>query len=80
MNFNKSLYKQLFYNYLNLRKKFLVNNANIFFNQQCRQMNLVPQYAKSREKPYNKTSRYSIQQYQSKRVTNEINFLYKKKN
>ena len=80
MNFNKNLYKQQYYKYHNLRKKFLINNANIYFNRQCKQENLIPQYTRCKNKPYNKISKLSNQQYQSIRLNNEIKFLYKKKN
>ena len=44
-DFNKYMYKRDYYKYLNLRRKYLVNNANIYFNLECKRHNITPRYA-----------------------------------
>lgn len=80
MNFNKKLYKQHYHTYQNLRRRYLINNANIYFNRKCQELHLIPKYARSKNKPYNNVSKKTNQQYESNRIANEISFLYKKKN
>ena len=80
MNFNTNLYKSQYYTYLNLRKKYLINNANIFFNKKCLEMQLVPKYAIAKNKSYNRASRISKNNYQVNRISNEVKYIYKKKN
>ena len=80
MNFNTNLYKRQYYAYLNLRKKYLINNANIFFNKKCQELRLTPKYARAKSKPYSKAARISNNNYQENRISNELKFLYKKKN
>ena len=80
MEFNRNFYKKDYYKYYNLRKKFLINNANIFFNQRCKTLHLLPNYAISKNKTYNKASELTNVQYGKLRLNNEINFLYRKKN
>ena len=80
MEFNRNFYKADYYKYYNLRKKILMNNANIFFNQQCKALKLIPKYAISKNKTYKKASVLTNNQYGKLRLNNEINFLYRKKN
>ena len=48
MDFNKNFNKRDYYRYFSLRRKFLVNNANISFNQRCKNLKIIPKYAKLR--------------------------------
>ena len=50
MNFNKNLNKKDYYKYFNIKKKYLVNNANIYFDHKCKEKQIIPKYAKSRNK------------------------------
>ena len=79
--FNNFIQKQDYYKYLNLKKKWIITNANIWFNKACIQKNIIPQYAKSKNKPSNKVSDTGIsnKQYSKLRINNELKFLYKKK-
>ena len=78
-DFNKYIYKRDYYKYLNLRKKYLVNNANIYFNLECKRHNITPRYAILKNRVYNNSGRYSKRQYEKNRINNEIKFLQKKK-
>ena len=80
ITFNKNLYKRDYFKYYNLKKKYLVNNANIFFNVKCKELNITPKYAKSKNKAYNNPGRHANKLYEKARIDNEIKFLYKKKN
>ena len=80
MNFNKKLYKGEYYKYLNLRKKFLINNANIYFNFKCKQLNLTPCYAKSKNHISNKSTKRLNERYEISRMNYELKFLHAKKN
>ena len=42
MNFNKKLYKQHYHTYQNLRRRYLINNANFYFNRKCQELHLTP--------------------------------------
>ena len=48
MNFNTNLYCK----YFNLRKKYLINNANNHYNLKCRENKIIPTYAKCKNKIY----------------------------
>ena len=80
MNFNKNFKKKDYFQYLNLRRKYLNNNANIYFNLKCKQNKVTPKYAKSLNKVFNKSTKISKAQYEKTRINTEISFLYKKKN
>ena len=80
MDFNKNFNKHDYYTYYNLRRRFLINNPNIFFNQGCKNLQIIPKYATSKNKPYNKTSELTNIQYGILRINNEIDYLYRKKN
>ena len=42
MNFNTNLCKGQYYKYFNLRKKYLINNANILYNLKCKEKRSFP--------------------------------------
>ena len=77
--FNTQGFRQDYYKHYNLKKKWLNVNANIWFNRTCTKNNLIPHYAKSKNRPFNKASHITNQQYSKLRMCNELKFLYKKK-
>ena len=80
-NFNQTRdYKTYYYKFYNTKKKWLQNNANIWFNRTCLQKNIIPKYAKIKNKPYNYAGYKTNQQYSTLRIKNENKFLYHKKN
>ena len=80
-NFNITKnYRNVYYKYYNLKKKWLINNANIWFNRTCLQQNIIPNYAKSKNKPYNNISKQTNIQYSNIRMKNENQYLFRKKN
>ena len=66
--------------YYNLKKKLLINNANIWFNKTCLQRNTIPKYAQSQNKPYNNISRQTKKQYSKLRQEMKTNIYFVKKN
>ena len=72
--------KKIYFEYFNTRKKWLINNANIWFNKMCINNQLTPKFAQSKNKTYSKPSKRSNIQYVKLRLQNEINYLYTKKN
>ena len=77
--FNTSLFKNNYYKYFNLRKKWLINNSNIWFNKTCLQRNIIPKFAILKNKTYSIPSRITKKQYSTLRLKNEIRYLYQKK-
>jgi hypothetical protein len=65
--------------YLNIKKKLLITNANIWFNKQALTRKVTPKYVKV------KVSGNSLQAIKTQktaeyiRIKNELKFLYKKK-
>ena len=79
MNFNHQDFKRNYYKYYNIKKKFLVNNANIYFNHICKTEQLIPKFALSKNISYSKPSRITNEQYTRNRINNELKYLYSKK-
>ena len=73
-------YKKIYFIYFNTRRKWLINNANIWFNKTCINNQLTPKFAQPKNKSYSKPSKRSNIQYVKLRLQNEINYLYTKKN
>ena len=79
-NFNNdNTFKYNYYQYFNKKKKWLFNNANIWFNKTCLQLNLTPKFATIKNKPYSTPARITNWQYSKLRLRNEIKYLYTKK-
>ena len=77
--FNGKNFKTIYYKYYNLKKKWINNNANIWYNKTCKDKKITPKYAYSKNKSYNTRSKLASTHYAKLRLKNEINFLYKKK-
>ena len=77
-SFNEKI-RPTYYKYLNLKKKWLTTNANIWFNRTCINTNIIPNFARCKNKPYNFRSKMANIQYSKLRLQNENKFLYKKK-
>jgi len=67
------------YEYENTKRKLLICNANIYFNQQCRQRNLIPNYAKIKIPGHSHATKPTLKKVHFVRIREEIKFLYKKK-
>ena len=78
-SFNGKNFKTIYYKYYNLKKKWINNNANIWYNKTCKDKNVTPKYAYSKNKTYNTRLKLASTHYEKLRLKNEINFLYKKK-
>ena len=77
--FNNSEFRKHYYKYYNLKKKWLLNNGNIWFNKECKKNNIIPKYATIKNKAYSNPSWKSKKQYSLIRINNELKFLYFKK-
>ena len=77
--FNIYGFKQDYYKHYNLKEKWLAVNANILFNRTYTKNDLTRQYAKIKNKPFNKVSHTTTQHHSKLRIHNELKFLYKKK-
>ena len=71
--------KPTYYKYLNLKKKWLSNNANIWFNRTCINNDIIPKFARCKNKEYSHRSKTTNIQYSKLCLQNENKFLYKKK-
>ena len=67
------------YEYENTKRKLLICNANIYFNQQCRQRNLIPNYAKIKIPGHSHATKPTLKKVHFVKIREEIKFLYKKK-
>ena len=79
IKFNLKGYKYKYYKYYKFKKKWLMNDANIWFNKTCLQRKLIPQYAKTKNKSYNYVSKLSNDQYSKLRIKMKINFYTKRR-
>lgn len=62
-----------FYRFFNLKKKLYNCNANIFFNQECLQYKIIPNYAKIKIPYTSKMSNYSCKIYNFKEQKTNLN-------
>jgi hypothetical protein len=66
--------------YKNIKLKLLQCNANIHFNKQCLQNNVIQKYAQCKVPRTSPATKFTKQKINTIRIKDEIKFLYKKKN
>jgi hypothetical protein len=68
------------YNYLNIKRKVLICNADIDFNKKCLIKKVTPKYAKVKFSGNSKPNKLTKSKAEVMRVKFEIKHLYKKNN
>ena len=69
----------LIHEYENLKRKLFNCSANIYFNRQCYQKRLVPNYAKIKIPINSPAVKFTQRKTQNLRIKDEIKYLYMKK-
>ena len=65
--------------YENVKRKLFECNANIYFNRQCHQMGLIPNFAKIKIPISSPAAKSTQRKTQNLRIKDEIKYLYMKK-
>ena len=71
--------RSLIHEYENLKRKLVNCNANIYFNRQCYEKRLVPNYAKIKIPINFPAAKFTQRKTQNLRIKDEIKYLYMKK-
>jgi hypothetical protein len=69
----------LVHEYENAKRKLFNCNANIYFNRQCHQKGLIPNFAKIRIPISSPAGKSTQRKTQNLRIKDEIKYLYMKK-
>ena len=62
-----------------LKRKLYRCNASIYFNKQCLQKQLIPNYAKIKVPPTSPAAKFTLHKAQTLRIKDELKYLYSKK-
>jgi hypothetical protein len=71
--------RDLIHEYENIKKKLVNCNANIYFNRQCYEKRLVPNYAKIKIPINFPDAKFTQRKTQNSRTKDEIKYIYTKK-